>query len=327
LLGSLSYVVISGASAVNGNDVPIRIAIIGCGNVGTAHTRTIRGYQKDLEHPPGLRGIARNAWQRVHQLREARRGPEPPGIPGVELVAAVDSDESRARRLSEAFDVPLVHTDYRAVLDDRDVDAVLVCTPPHLHMEMVVDSAAAGKHIFCEKPLALTSQACDLMIAATERSGVVLQGGCVFRFSSDRGALRAAVLSGELGRPVVWREINNLRAGPVQPWVHDVEMGGGLLWEDSHPLDLMIATLGDPVSVHAVAERFKPGTTTAPDMVVATIRFQEELLHFFECVTPVTGPRVDGVEARRVIWLLEGILRSAHGGEVCHFDGGRPIAL
>jgi predicted dehydrogenase len=384
---------------VNG---PIGVAIVGCGHVGTAHAKTIRGARHDPARPTGLRGVVHAARRRLRRLRGPGRQ-ESAGIAGVELVAVVDTDEERARRLGRTFEVPLVSTDFGEVLGRTDIDAVLICTPPHLHMGMVLEAAAAGKHIFCEKPMALASAQCDRMIEAAARAGVVLQIGYVFRFSSDRGTLRDAVISGELGRPVLWREVNNLRAGPPQRWVHDYDVGRGLLWEDSHPLDLMIATLGNPVSVHAFTGKFKPGATTAPDMVVASIRFQdgdkalftnsyslpgfgwgnvglrrnwmqidivgpsgylqlpdealqsvatvfrvdggqtaqvrrcawsdewggngyrEELEHFFGCVTRGTESCVNGVEGRRVIWLLEGILRSAETGKVCCFEGGRPV--
>jgi predicted dehydrogenase len=116
------------------------------------------------------------------------------------------------------------------------VDVVDICTPTHLHYEMVLQAAAAGKDIICEKPLALTVQQGQAMIAACRAAGVRLLVAHVVRFFPEYAAAQAAVAAGQIGRPAVVR----LARGSYRPkkpagnWFLDVAKSGGMM------LDLMI---------------------------------------------------------------------------------------
>jgi predicted dehydrogenase len=154
-----------------------------------------------------------------------------------------------------------------------DVDAVLICTPTSLHATITVAAARAGKHIFCEKPMAMTCAECERMIAASDEAKVLLQIGYVLRFSTERGRIRKAILDGEIGRPVFWREFFNVSAGPSQKWVHEERTGGGPLWENSHILDAFLHTFGPPTEVCGVAARLKPEKTTALDSAAVLLKF------------------------------------------------------
>jgi predicted dehydrogenase len=92
-----------------------------------------------------------------------------------------------------------VAPNYEAVLADRDVDAVVLATPHSLHASQVVAAAAAGKHVFCEKPFALTKADADAAVAATKKAGVTLGLGYNRRFHPEMTALRNRIQSGELG--------------------------------------------------------------------------------------------------------------------------------
>ena len=109
------------------------------------------------------------------------------------------------------------------------------------------------------------------MIEATRDARVTLQLGYVLRYSSDVRPIRESVLRGDIGRPVLWRHVMNMQAGADVKWVHEFEVGRGVLWEDSHWIDFMVHVLGDPVTVYALGGRFKPEKTTAPDAVVLAI--------------------------------------------------------
>jgi predicted dehydrogenase len=198
----------------------------------------------------------------------------PPAIEGAEIVAAADIDADRLSSFRATFGVQKTFIDYRELLADENVDAVFICTPPNLHASITAEAAAQGKHIFCEKPMALTAADCTRMIDATRDAGVTLQIGYVLRFSSDVSTIRDSILRGDIGRPVLWRQIMNLAAGANAMWVHDFNIGRGVLWEDSHYLDFMIYVLGNPATVYAIGGRFKPEKTTAPDAVVAAITFK-----------------------------------------------------
>ena len=145
--------------------------------------------------------------------------------------AAETTDE--AQRLAAQYGAR-VYPDLKAFLDA--VDVVDICAPTHLHYEMVLAAAAAGKHIICEKPLARTVAQGQEMIAACRTAGVQLLVAHVVRFFPEYALAKATVASGQIGRPAVIR----LTRGsfrpkkPVGNWFLDFEKSGGLM------LDLMI---------------------------------------------------------------------------------------
>src|SRR5512141_2087285 len=85
---------------------------------------------------------------------------------GAEVVAICDVDQGNLNRLAEQFHIPRCYADWRAMLADGQLDAVSVCTPPSLHCQMVVASLQRGYHTLVEKPLALSLEECDQIVAA-----------------------------------------------------------------------------------------------------------------------------------------------------------------
>lgn len=130
---------------------------------------------------------------RIHAANLAGR------VPGGEVVRVVDSVEDTARRLGEQLDVPW-SSSFQSLLEDRGVQAIIIATPPYAHPEMVELAAEAGKHIFCEKPLALTVPSAERALEAVERSGVLLQVGFHRRFDRDFVAAKRRIDRGELGQ-------------------------------------------------------------------------------------------------------------------------------
>lgn len=263
------------------NTTPVRIGIIGCGEAADIHAWFIQhdpALKKERESPP-QRNIFKRGLQLVRGFQEKKQQAKPitltpeRGIEGVQIIAASDIDKERLAWFCNTYDIPHTYIDYREVLARKDVDAVLICTPPSLHAEITVEASRYGKHIFCQKPMAMTSEDCIRMIKATKEAGVVLQIGYVLRFSSERGRIREAILNKEIGRPVFLREIGNLRAGARQRWVHDQELGGGLLWEYSHGLDFLRHVFGDPDLVFGIGGRYKPNDTSALDTISVLLTF------------------------------------------------------
>ena len=120
------------------------------------------------------------------------------GNPAITLVAATDIDRALAERLAAATGMRAA-ADYDAVLRDARVDAVLLCTPHSAHCEQVVRAAQAGKHVFCEKPLALSREDAVRAVAACEEHRVVLGIGHERRFEPPILELRRIFDSGALG--------------------------------------------------------------------------------------------------------------------------------
>jgi predicted dehydrogenase len=127
-------------------------------------------------------------------------------IPGIlkaarSRIAAVGSrDEERARAVAARYDIAHVHGSYEALLADPDVDAVYVPLPNHLHAEWTIAAARAGKHVLCEKPLAMTAADAERMVAACEAEGVRFMEAFMYRHHPSWQAVKALVASGRIGR-------------------------------------------------------------------------------------------------------------------------------
>src|SRR5829696_8126626 len=118
------------------------------------------------------------------------------------MVGFVDESSGGAQALTERYG-GRAYPDLRALLGD--VDVVDICTPTHLHYEMVLAAAEAGKHVVCEKPLARTVEQGQSMIAACRRAGVKLLVAHVVRFFPEYALARSLVAAGRIGRPAVLR--------------------------------------------------------------------------------------------------------------------------
>lgn len=161
-------------------------------------------------------GVHANSWTRT-----------PATLAGV---YALDGDQSRA--LAEKYGIQ-VYDSLSALL--TDVDVVDVCTPTDTHHDIVVQAAATGKHILCEKPLALTLEQGKAMLAACERAGVMLLVGHVVRFFPEYALAKATVDQGKIGQVGVVR-LKRTGFQPRRPnnWFLDYTRSGGMM------LDLMI---------------------------------------------------------------------------------------
>src|SRR5690242_531312 len=122
--------------------------------------------------------------------------------PRVELAAVADPN------------VPSAYADERAVLERRDIDAVVVATTTSSHAAVVTAAANAGKAIFCEKPLALTIAETRRVLDVVQHAGAMLQVGFMRRFDPLHERARAAIESGEIGRPLSYRSIGRDPACP-----------------------------------------------------------------------------------------------------------------
>jgi predicted dehydrogenase len=127
-------------------------------------------------------------------------------IPGIrraarcEVVAIGSRDVERARAVAGRHGIARVHGSYEALLADPDVDAVYIPLPNHLHAEWTIAAARAGKHVLCEKPLAMTASEAQRMIEACRAEGVTLMEAFMYRLHPSWVAVRALVASGRIGR-------------------------------------------------------------------------------------------------------------------------------
>jgi predicted dehydrogenase len=142
---------------------PIRVAMVGCGRISDLH-------------------------QMGYRDREDAR-----------IIAVCDPEKSRAQKKAHLWGVDKVYTRYQQVLEDKDVDAVEILTPHHLHCAMTVQAAQAGKHISVQKPMALSAAEADQMISAAAQAGVTLRVYETFVYYAPAMLAKAMIDSGEIG--------------------------------------------------------------------------------------------------------------------------------
>jgi len=166
-------------------------------------------------------------------------------IAGTEVVALADVIPEELAAVSAKFDIPQSFPDYRQVLDLPDVDAVAVCTPTNTHAQIVLDAAAQGKHIFCEKPIELSLERIAAINAAVEKAGVNLMVGFNRRFDPNFLKVHETIKSGKIGTPHILRITSRDPAPPPQHYI--LASGGIFLDMTIHDFDMARYLMGSEV--------------------------------------------------------------------------------
>jgi predicted dehydrogenase len=158
-------------------------------------------------------------------------------IPGLrraarcEVVAIGSRDEARAGAVAERHGIPRVYGSYEALLADPDVDAVYVPLPNHLHAEWTLAAARAGKHVLCEKPLALTSAEAERMVEGCRVAGVTLMEAFMYRLHPSWVAVRDLVTAGRIGRLVAVESWFSYYNDDPEDIRNVAAFGGGALYD------------------------------------------------------------------------------------------------
>jgi predicted dehydrogenase len=230
----------------------IRIGLIGCGGISRAHAR---GY---LQSPDLF-----------------------------EVVACCDERRELAEERAQQLNAPVVTTDYRELLRRDDVDAVDICLPHHLHAEVAIAAAEAGKHVLVEKPIATTLPDADAMIAAAEKAGVVLMVAHNERYMPVYRKAKELVGQGVLGRIFLARADHNqfVRVNDRHWLWHKASAGGGvLIGSGIHRVDILRWLVGEVVRVWhrqlIVPERFSDEVEAAS---VTILEFADGALGELTC--------------------------------------------
>lgn len=161
-----------------------------------------------------------------------------------EFAAIYDDDAERGQAMATRYGVSDVTTEVDAVIGRDDIQAVIVCSPTNVHVDLVTAAAHAGKHVFCEKPIATTIADAQTMIAACDAAGVQLQIPFVLRFFSMVQQAKRMIDSGEIGA-IYGMMGGNRGIPPLAPaypsWITDpIQAGGGALMDHSvHVTDVM----------------------------------------------------------------------------------------
>ena len=231
-------------------------------------------------------------------------------VPDASLVAIVDPNLSAASQAAADLEVDTVFDNLDTALSATDFDAVCIGAPTFAHADITVKAAKAGKHILCEKPMAVTLEECDEMIAAASEFGVVLQVGFMRRFDEDFVAAKQALERGDIGRPVL---VKSLTRGPglPAPWYFNIQKSNGLLAEvNSHDFDTLHWFMERNIdSVYAVAGNFKchelkPDYPEFYDYATVSVMFDDGRMGFIDGGCPVDY----GYDSRLEVVGTEGVI-------------------
>jgi myo-inositol 2-dehydrogenase/D-chiro-inositol 1-dehydrogenase len=166
----------------------------------------------------------------------------------VELLAVADVDLQTSQEVAARYGAKYHYTDYHELLQRDDIDAVVVVTPTNTHAEVIQAAAAAGKHIFSEKPLAQTLALCDQAIAAVEEAGVKLQLGFMRRFDPAYVMAKQKIDEGVIGSPVMFRSTGRDPRRTSLEFARRENSGGMIMDMGVHDFDLARWLMGSEVT-------------------------------------------------------------------------------
>ncbi len=216
----------------------------------------------------GLIGAGRIG--RVHAENLAYR------IPEVNLVAVADVFLEAAQKCAADFGIPTVTQNPEDIFRDESIDAVIICSSTDTHARFIADAARAGKHIFCEKPIALDLPTIDEALQAVAQNGVKLQLGFNRRFDPNFKAARDMVVEGKIGDPHI---VHIISRDPAPPPIEYIKVSGGIFLDQTiHDFDMARFLIGSEVEeVYAIGGvRVDPAIGEAGDIDTAVITLRYE---------------------------------------------------
>jgi UDP-N-acetyl-2-amino-2-deoxyglucuronate dehydrogenase len=247
----------------------------------------------------GLIGCGRVAPRHAQSISE---------LPQARLVAVADVIEGRAQRFAHDYGAQ-AYTDFRRLLDRPDVDMVSICTPSGLHAEMAIAAMQAGKHVVIEKPMALSLEDADRIIAAAALTGVKLCVVLQNRYNPPMQDLRRVVDEGRLGRLILgnatvrwYRPQEYYEDGWHGTWAMD---GGALMNQSIHHIDALQWLMGDVQSVFAYTLRVANGAVGSVEG--STVTYPENLEGSVALFGECGSVKVGGTALnRKVFWKIAG---------------------
>jgi predicted dehydrogenase len=243
------------------------------------------------------------------------------------VVTAISSrhEENRALARQALGASPREYIDYHEVLKDSEVDAVIVCTPNHLHEIVTVNALNAGKHVLCEKPISLSLAGCHRLKSARDAAGTVFQTGLELRYSDVAQEVHRLIRSGEVGPPaMIW--CNILRDwGRFSGWRAMTAQSGGIYHELAcHYLDLFNWFAGAlPVQIYANGASLNGQEIT--DHLWTSLHYPGEILaNLGICIfAPAKDDivlEIIGPEGRITADIISGRVRVWHRGDSAPSD-------
>ena len=223
---------------------------------------------------------------------------------GGEVAAVMSASANRAATFAAEHAIGRSTSHLDDLVGSDDIDAVYISTTNELHRDQVFAAAAAGKHVLCEKPLALTLDDARAMVARCRERGVVMGTNHHLRNAATHRAMREAVKAGRIGRPLFARVFHAVYLPPnLQGWrIEKPQAGGGVILDITvHDADTLRFVLDDePVAVTAMTSQSGMGREGLEDGVMGVVRFASGLTaQFHDAFTTryaTTGFEVHGEE-------------------------------
>ncbi len=220
----------------------------------------------------GLLSTARINRRLIPAIRAAERA---------ELVAVASRSRARAEAYAAEWAIPRAHGSYGALLDDTEVDLVYIGLPNSLHAEWTVRAAEAGKHVLCEKPLALSANECDQIISAAESAGVVAIEAVMYLHHPLLDKARQLVRQGAVGEVMLVRGALSISLDRPADIRWKPELGGGSLWDvGSYPVSFVRWMVGEPEEVFGWQTLSESGVD---ETFAGLLRFSSGVLGVFDC--------------------------------------------
>ena len=251
----------------------IRIGVIGAGRIGKVHAKTLNTL-----------------------------------VPGVRVTTISDVIADAAKAAAAECGIEKIVDDYRRIIDDKDIDAVAICSPTDTHAQLIEECAAAKKHIFCEKPIALDLAKIDKALKAVADNRVILMVGFNRRYDAGNAKLREAVTAGRIGIPEMCLITSR---DPAPPPISYVKVSGGLFLDMMiHDFDLARFLLDDePEEVFAYAGcRVDPeiGKAGDVDTAMVSIKFRKGAI----CHIDNSRRAVYGYDQRAEVFGSKGMVQT-----------------
>lgn len=202
--------------------------------------------------------------------------------PMAQVVAVASRDADKARAFADELDIPKAYQGYDKLLADPEIEAVYNPLPNHLHKEWTIQAAEAGKHILCEKPLALNTAEIEEMIAAARANGVQLMEAFMYRYHPRILAAREMVRQGLIGELRTIETAFTFKLTDKSDIRYQPNMGGGALMDvGCYCVNISRVMAGrEPVAVHARAHW---ASTGVDDQMAGVLDFGDGLIAHFDC--------------------------------------------
>lgn len=202
-----------------------------------------------------------------------------------ELLGIASRDASKAKRKAEQFDIPRAYGSYEALLADEDIDAVYIPLPNHLHKPWTLAAAKAGKHVLCEKPLALNAEEAQEMVDRCRDAGVHLAEAFMYRHHPRITRVKEIVASGEIGELRGIRGVFTFNGAANTDDIRYVkEWGGGALFDvGCYPLSASRFIMGVEPEAVTVNAQFSPAHGDVDMMASGLVEYPGNVSLTFDC--------------------------------------------